>query len=128
MRGVHKSLLDIAKMAGGGAQGAKVNGIKKLLSAADVSGNGKVDITKDKGGSSEAKFIVRTLEGKLRLGLADKSVLVALAQAVVFHEAAQKGKVPSSDQLAKGEAILKSVYRFVILHGHHYKVQLTMIQ
>jgi DNA ligase-1 len=113
--GVHKGLLEIATMSGNGAQGQKVSGIKKLLSSADASqtGKGKVDITKDKGGPSEAKFIVRMLEGKLRLGLADKSVLVSLAQAVVFHEAAQKGKVPSSEQLAKGEAILKSVYRYV---------------
>jgi DNA ligase-1 len=115
IRGVHKGLLDIATIQGHGAQGNKVAGIKKLLSAADVAqaGKGKVDITKDKGGPSEAKFIVRTLEGKLRLGLADKSVLVALASAVVFHEASQKGKVPSADQLASGESILKSVYRYI---------------
>jgi DNA ligase-1 len=111
VRSVHKGLMDIATMSGSGAQGLKVSGIKKLLSAADATLKGKVDIAKDKGGPSEAKFIVRMLEGKLRLGLADKSVLVALAQAVVFHEAAQKGKVPSSEQLAKGESILKSVYR-----------------
>jgi DNA ligase-1 len=113
VRGVHKGLIDIAMIEGHGSQGNKVAGIKKLLSAADVAqaGKGKVDITKDKGGPSEAKFIVRTLEGKLRLGLADKSVLVALAQAIVFHEAAQKGKAPSAEQLVKGEATLKSVYR-----------------
>lgn len=111
---VHKSLLEIAKMSGSGAQGKKVDGIKKLLSAADAAGvKGKVDITENKGGPSESKFIVRCLEGKLRLGLADKSVLVSLAQAIVFHEASQKGKVPSSEQLAKGESILKSVYRYV---------------
>jgi DNA ligase-1 len=112
VRSVHKGLMDIATMSGSGAQGQKVSGIKKLLSAADATLKGKVDITKDKGGPSEAKFIVRMLEGKLRLGLADKTVLVALAQALVFHEAAQNGKVPSSEQLAKGESILKSVYRY----------------
>jgi DNA ligase-1 len=113
VRGVHKGLMDIATVTGNGAQGRKVDGIKKLLSAADGHISGKVDITKDKGGPSEAKYIVRFLEGKLRLGLAEKSVLVALAQAMVCHEVEAKGpgKVPSADQFAKGEGILKTVFR-----------------
>jgi len=115
VRGVHKGLIDIATVEGQGAQGRKVAGIKKLLSAADADKVGKdnkgVDIIKDRGGASEAKFIVRTLEGKLRLGLAEKTVLVAVAQACVFHEVSKDGKkIPSTDQLAKGETILKSVY------------------
>ncbi|KAF2120490.1 DNA ligase 1 [Lophiotrema nucula] len=112
VQGVHKGLLAIAKVEGQGGQGRKVDGIKKLLSAADAHSAGKaVDITKDKGGPSEAKFIVRTLEGKLRLGLAEKTVLVALAQAMMFHEMSQKGnKIPSTADLAKAESTLKSVY------------------
>lgn len=118
VRGVHEGLMAIATVQGDGAQGRKIAGIKKLLSAADASSAGKgskgtPDITKDKGGPSEAKFLVRFLEGKLRLGLAEKTVLVALAQAMVIHETEKKGnKLPSTDQLAKGEAILKTVYRF----------------
>ncbi|KAI9826287.1 MAG: hypothetical protein M1832_000204 [Thelocarpon impressellum] len=111
VRGVHEGLMGIATVSGNGAQGRKIAGIKKLLSAADAQHAGKgnaVDITKDKGGPSEAKYIIRFLEGKLRLGLAEKTVLVALAHAMVAHEA--KDKVPSTEQLAKGEAILKSVY------------------
>ena len=116
VRGVQEGLMGIATVEGQGSQGRKVAGIKKLLSAADAHLAGKggkgVDITKDKGGPSEAKYIVRTLEGKLRLGLAEKTVLVALAQAMVFHETAQNSdKIPSTEQLAKGERILKSVYR-----------------
>ena len=113
VRGVHKGLLDIATVTGNGAQQRKVDGIKKLLSAADGHASGKVDIAKDKGGASEAKYIVRFLEGKLRLGLAEKTVLVALAQAMVCHETETKGsgKVPSTEKLAEGESILKSVYR-----------------
>lgn len=120
IRGVHTGLLEIATIEGQGSQGRKVSGIKKLLSAADADklagkGNKGVDITKDKGGPSEAKFIVRTLEGKLRLGLAEKTVLVAVAQAITFHEVQEKsGKIPSTDQLAKGETTLKSVYRYVL--------------
>lgn len=113
VQGVLKGLMGIATMTGNGAQGKKVDGIKKLLSAADSTGNRKVDITKDKGGPSEAKYIVRFLEGKLRLGLAERTVIVSLAQAMVAHEAAQKGVAPSTGDIEKGESILKAVYRFV---------------
>jgi len=115
VRAVHDGLMQIATVTGNGAQGRKVAGIKKLLSAADsqLAGTGTVNITKDKGGPSEAKFITRFLEGKLRLGLAEKTVLVALAQAMVIHEAEKNGtKVPSTEQLARGEAELKTVYRY----------------
>ncbi|KAF2842124.1 ATP-dependent DNA ligase [Patellaria atrata CBS 101060] len=115
VRGVHEGLMAIATIEGQGSQGRKVAGIMKLLSSADAhlagKGNKGIDITEDKGGPSEAKYIVRTLEGKLRLGLAEKTVLVAVAQAIVFHEASQKGKKPpSTDDLAKGESTLKFVY------------------
>jgi len=115
VRGVLKGLLGIATTSGSGAQGRKVDGIKKLLSSADASG-GKVDITKDKGGPSEAKFIIRFLEGKLRLGLAEKTVLVSLAQAMICHEKEKAGKVPSTSDMAEAEAILKTVYRFAITY------------
>ena len=110
--GVHKGLMTIATIEGQGGQGRKVDGIKKLLSAADAHNVGKhVDIEKDKGGPSEAKFIVRFLEGKLRLGLAERTVVVALAQAMRFHEMEKDGKTPSSADLLEAETILKSVYR-----------------
>lgn len=116
VRGVLEGLMNVATIQGDGSQGRKIAGIKKLLSAADSAMAGKgskgVDITKDKGGASEAKFIIRFLEGKLRLGLAEKTVLVALAHAMVGHEIEKKGnKIPTSEQLAKGESILKTVYR-----------------
>ncbi|KAF3895278.1 DNA ligase [Trichophyton interdigitale] len=115
VRGVHEGLLAIAKTHGTGSQEKKIAGIKKLLSAADADKTGKgsktIDITKNRGGASEAKFIVRFLEGKLRLGLAERTVLVALAHAMVAHEAEMDGgKPPSTDQLGKGEDILKTVY------------------
>ncbi|KAL7798035.1 DNA ligase [Trichoderma ceciliae] len=110
VRGVHQGLMGIATVAGNGAQSRKVDGIMKLLSASDAQTKEKVDITKDKGGPSEAKYIVRFLEGKLRLGLADRSVLVSLAQAVVAHEAEVKGKIPTTSDLENGESILKTVY------------------
>ncbi|KAI1467021.1 ATP-dependent DNA ligase [Daldinia caldariorum] len=110
VRAVHKGLMDIATVAGNGAQGRKVDGIKKLLSSADAHSAGKVDIYKDKGGPSEAKYLIRFLEGKLRLGLAEKTVLVSIAQAIICHEAEQKGKVPSAKEIEEAEAMLKTVY------------------
>lgn len=111
--GVHTGLMNIATVTGSGAQGRKVDGIKKLLSSADAQSTSKADITKDKGGPSEAKYLVRFLEGKLRLGLAEKTVLVSLAQAVVCHEAEARGKLPTTSEMEKAEAMLKTVYRFV---------------
>lgn len=116
VKGVLDGLMGIALVSGHGSQDKKIAGIKKLLSAADTSAAGKgskgIDITKDKGGASETKFIIRFLEGKLRLGLAEKTVLTALAHAMVVHETEKKGnKIPSNDALTKGEEILKSVYR-----------------
>ncbi|TEA19327.1 DNA ligase 1 [Colletotrichum sidae] len=110
IRAVHRGLMGIATVSGNGAQGRKVDSIKKLLSAADAHSAGKVDIAKDKGGPSEAKYLVRFLEGKLRLGLAERTVLVSLAQAVVYHEADGKGQVPKAADVEQAESILKTVY------------------
>ena len=113
VKGVLDGLMSIALINGDGAQGRKVSNIKKLLSAADTSSKGSkaIDITKDKGGASEAKFIIRFLEGKLRLGLAEKTVLVAVAHAMVIHETEKNSKkVPSAEKLAEGETIIKTVY------------------
>ncbi|KAM0472658.1 hypothetical protein ACHAPX_008619 [Trichoderma viride] len=110
VRGVHQGLMSIATVTGNGAQGRKVDGIKKLLSSSDSHLKEKVDVNKDKGGPSEAKYIIRFLEGKLRLGLADRTVLVSLAQAVVAHEAEARGKIPTTADLENGESILKTVY------------------
>jgi DNA ligase-1 len=115
VRGVHAGLLGIAKVQGHGSQDKKISGIKKLLSAADADATGKggkgIDITENKGGPSEAKYIVRFLEGKLRLGLAEKTVLVAVSRAILAHEAESSGnKMPSTEQMVAGENIFKSVY------------------
>ena len=113
VRGVHEGLMKIATVEGQGAQGRKVDGIKKLLSSADINmAKGKsIDIEKDKGGPSESKFIIRALEGKMRLGLADKNLQVAVAQAMVYHSVAKDGaRKPSDEQLTKGTEIFKAVY------------------
>lgn len=113
VRGVHEGLMKIATVEGQGSQGRKVDGIKKLLSAADVnlSKGQSIDISHEKGGPSESKFIIRALEGKMRLGLADKNLQVALAHAMVAHAVSKDGtKVPTEIELKKGEETFKAVY------------------
>lgn len=113
VRGVWEGLMRIATVEGQGSQGRKVDGIKKLLSAADVGlAKGQtVDINKDKGGPSESKFIIRALEGKMRLGLADKNLQVAISHAMVAHSVSQEGKkVPTEAELKRGEEVFKTVY------------------
>ncbi|KAI5369582.1 Putative DNA ligase, ATP-dependent, nucleic acid-binding protein [Septoria linicola] len=113
VRAVHEGLMKIATVEGQGAQGRKVDGIKKLLSSADINlaKGATIDINENKGGPSESKFIIRALEGKMRLGLADKNLQVAVAHAMVFHSVSKDGKkVPTEEQLKKGEEIFKAVY------------------
>lgn len=62
-------LREIAQTAGSKSQQHKVNLIKKLLVRAQ---------------GPEAKYIIRALQGKLRIGLAQSTVLVALAHAVTL--------------------------------------------
>lgn len=98
---VHKVLLQIATTKGGGGQGRKVDLMSGLL-AGCVSDYGNL----------EAKYLVRGLEGKLRIGLADKNVQVSIAQAVVTWQREKDNKKVTTDDLIKAEAIMRSVYRY----------------
>ena len=97
--GVHAAFLKIATTTGHGTQQTKVDLIKKLLANATKEGD-------------EAKYIVRALEGKMRLGLADRTIEVALSQAVVTWEQEKLNKKPSLSQLQEAEEIMKGVYRY----------------
>lgn len=71
---VFENLTKIAKSTGKDSQLKKIGIINKMLTACQLKHN-------------EAKFLIRSLEGKLRIGLAEKTVLVGLAQAFVNFEA-----------------------------------------
>ncbi|KAH9486949.1 DNA ligase 1 [Psilocybe cubensis] len=96
---VFSHLKEIALSSGHSSQAKKVSIITKLLAACQ---------------GVEAKYIVRSLEGKLRIGNAERSVLVALSQAAVLAERERSNKKWSQDQLAarleESANIMKSVY------------------
>ncbi|KAJ7357351.1 hypothetical protein DFH08DRAFT_772082 [Mycena albidolilacea] len=96
---VFANLRDIALTSGHSSQAKKVSIITKLLAACQ---------------DFEAKYIVRSLEGKLRIGNAERSVVVALAHAAVLAEKDKAGKKWSTDKLVKrleeGANTIKSVY------------------
>ncbi|MEM3646697.1 MAG: hypothetical protein QW334_00930 [Thermofilum sp.] len=71
---VYNALMRIALASGEGAQEVKVGTLSSLLSSAKPK---------------EAKYIVRTVTGKLRLGIADMTILDALAVAFTGSKAAR---------------------------------------
>ncbi|KAJ0968745.1 hypothetical protein J5N97_021622 [Dioscorea zingiberensis] len=85
----------IAKESGKDSQDKKRNHIKGLLVAAT---------------DCEPQYIVRLLQSKMRIGLAEKTVLVALGQAAVY---ADKSHVPDAkvqSPLEEAGKIIKQVY------------------
>ncbi|RPD82518.1 ATP-dependent DNA ligase [Lentinus tigrinus ALCF2SS1-7] len=96
---VFKNLKEIALSSGHSSQNKKVSIITKLLASCQ---------------GQEAKYIVRSLEGKLRIGNAERTVLVALAHATVLAEQESSNKRLSKDKLAarleEATNVIKQVY------------------
>lgn len=68
---VFKNLRTIAKTQGKDSQLRKMKLIKRMLTACQ---------------GVEAKFLIRSLESKLRIGLAEKTVLISLSKALLLHD------------------------------------------
>ncbi|OZJ05348.1 hypothetical protein BZG36_01579 [Bifiguratus adelaidae] len=92
---VYSTLKEIAQITGGSSQAKKVGKIKGLLVACR---------------EDEAKYLIRQLEGKLRIGLAEKTVLAALAQSVTIFKSRDKKAKSLEQQLASAVDVVKAVY------------------
>lgn len=92
---VWKGLNDIAKSEGSNSQQRKMGTINKLLTACE---------------GEEAKFLMRSLEGKLRINFGEKSVIVALSKAILEWQMEQQHKSVSSDLVVEAEEQLKDAY------------------
>jgi len=94
---VFKGLKEIAMFTGNQSQTRKINKIKGLLIA--CNGN-------------EPKYLIRSLEGKLRIGLAEQTVLMSIGQAIVMSEnmGKRKSKEKLESEITKAIETIKSVY------------------
>jgi DNA ligase-1 len=109
IRGVYESLVKIAKCQGTGSQEAKQRIVDKLL--------------QDTRGPEEGRYIVRTLVQHLRIGAVKKTMLIALARALLYskppaasfplqpiHELRKLKKEELANLYARAEEIVKASY------------------
>ncbi|TPX30802.1 hypothetical protein SmJEL517_g05729 [Synchytrium microbalum] len=94
---VFKTLKEISEITGGSSQARKIQKIGSLM----VACNGP-----------ETKYLIRSLEGKLRIGLAEQTVLISLANAAVQFELGDKkiSKEKLDAATVEAIAIIKQVY------------------
>ncbi|CCH46521.1 DNA ligase 1 [Wickerhamomyces ciferrii] len=95
---VFDNLKQISKASGKDSQTKKINIIKRMLTASQ---------------GLEAKFLIRSLESKLRIGLAEKTVLISLAKALATFEQLNQGKKQeriSPDLFIKAEEAIRDAF------------------
>lgn len=104
VKSVFSKLQDIARMAGKSSMNKKMDTIQGMFVACR---------------HSEARFFIRSLYGKLRIGLAEQSVLQALAiactntppnQDIILNVAKELGEVGFKAEVEKNALILKTTY------------------
>ncbi|CAO1635980.1 unnamed protein product [Sympodiomycopsis kandeliae] len=105
--GVFKILKEIATTSGAKSQEKKLGLIKKLLASCQ---------------GEETKWIIRSLEGKLRIGLAEKTVIIGLAHAAVMQQLGKKKDKMSAEELSAaledGTSQVKAVYSEMPNYDH----------
>ncbi|PKK71563.1 ATP-dependent DNA ligase [Rhizophagus irregularis] len=94
---VFNSMKKIAFLTGHSSQDLKIKEIQNLLISCR---------------DEEPKFLTRSLEGKLRIGLAEQTVLICLAQAFVMtdKEYEKLAKAKKTEELNNAIKTIKSVY------------------
>lgn len=96
---VFRQLQEIAAASGAKSQDKKLGIIKRLLAACT---------------GEESKYLIRSLEGKLRIGLAEKTVLVAVAHAVALARLGARASEMDAEALAaeleRGATVVKAVF------------------
>lgn len=91
---VFENLRAIAHSQGKDSQTRKIKLIKRMLTACE---------------GVEAKFLIRSLESKLRIGLAEKTVLISLSKALLTNEG-ETGKEPSMELVEQAEAKIRDAF------------------
>lgn len=88
------NLRNIANAQGKDSQNKKIKLIKRMLTACQ---------------GVEAKFLIRSLESKLRIGLAEKTVLTSLSNALLRHERGLDVK-PTDEVVDKAEQSIRDAF------------------
>ncbi|CAR28769.1 ZYRO0F11572p [Zygosaccharomyces rouxii] len=91
---VFVNLRNIANAQGKDSQNKKIKLIKRMLTACQ---------------GVEAKFLIRSLESKLRIGLAEKTVLISLSNALLRHEQGLDVE-PSDEAVDKAEQSIRDAF------------------
>ncbi|ODV82973.1 hypothetical protein CANARDRAFT_30439 [[Candida] arabinofermentans NRRL YB-2248] len=112
---VFNNLSEIAKSTGNSSQAKKIGIINKMLTCCE---------------GQEAKFLMRSLEGKLRINFGEKSVLVALSKAIVEYQNEDKKLKP--ELLVYAEEQIKDAfsqtpnYEIIITNALKYGIRNLM--